>query len=78
MSAIHQPAPPPPSAIAVWVAAHRKLLAAIAGGLITVLVTIYGTDAAWVQALILAGTAAGVYGVPNAKPAPAPAGKAAS
>ena len=53
-----------------WIASHRKLLAAVAGGVVTVLVTIYGTDAAWVQGLILAATAAGVYTLPNtAKPA---------
>lgn len=53
-----------------WIAAHRKLIAALAGGVVTVLVTIYGTTAPWVQALILAATAAGVYTLPN-KAAPA-------
>lgn len=48
-----------------WIAGHRKLLAAVAGGAVTVLVTLYGTDAVWVQALILAATSLGVYTVPN-------------
>lgn len=54
-----------------WAAAHRKLLTAIAGGAVTVLVTYYGTSAVWVQALILTATAAGVYGVPNKVASPA-------
>lgn len=59
--------------VAAWIASHRKVLAAIAGGLVTVAVTIWGTDAAWVQALILAATAAGVYRLPNtAAPRPIP------
>ena len=59
--------------MAAWIAGHRKLIAAVAGGLVTVLVTIYGTDAAWVQAVILAATATGVYTLPNTKPGQAPA-----
>ena len=58
--------------MAAWIAGHRKLLVAIAGALVTVLVTIYGTDAAWVQGIILAASAAGVYTVPNTtRPGPA-------
>lgn len=61
--------------MSAWVAQHRKLLAAIAGAVITVVVQVWGTSTPWVTALILIGTAAGVYRAPN-EPQPAPAGPA--
>lgn len=55
-----------------WVAQHRKLIAAVAGAAVTVVVQVWGTNTPWVTALILIATAAGVYRAPN-EPQPAPA-----
>jgi hypothetical protein len=54
-----------------WIAQHRKLLAAVAGAVVTVVVQVWGTTTPWVTALVLIATAAGVYAAPNA-PRPAP------
>jgi hypothetical protein len=54
---------------ATWAAAHRKLLVAVAGALITVLVQAFGTSNPWVSLAVLAATSFGVYQVPN-RPAP--------
>lgn len=59
-----------------WVAQHRKLIAAIAGALVTVAVQVWGTNTPWITALILVATAAGVYRAPNADPVAAPAAPA--
>lgn len=61
--------------MSAWIAQHRKLLAAVAGAVITVVVQVWGTNTPWVTALILIGTAAGVYRAPN-EPQTAPAAPA--
>jgi hypothetical protein len=58
--------------MSAWAAQHRKLIAAVAGAVVTVVVQVWGTGAPWVTALILIATAAGVYRAPN-EPQPAPA-----
>lgn len=61
--------------MSAWVAQHRKLIAAVAGAVVTVVVQVWGTSTPWVTALILVATAAGVYRAPN-EPQPAPAAPA--
>lgn len=56
-----------------WLAGHRKLLAAAAGALVTVLVDAFGTSNPWVAAMLLAATSFGVYRAPNQAAAPAAA-----
>jgi hypothetical protein len=61
-----------------WTAQHRKLIAAVAGAVVTVVVQVWGTSTPWVTALILVATAAGVYRAPNAGSQPAPAAEPAA
>lgn len=58
--------------MSAWIAQHRKLIAAVAGAVVTVVVQVWGTNTPWVTALILIATAAGVYRAPN-DPQTAPA-----
>lgn len=58
--------------VSAWIAQHRKLIAALAGAAVTVIIQVWGTNTPWVTALVLIATAAGVYRAPNADP-PAPA-----
>ncbi len=48
-----------------WAAQHRKLLTFMAGALITLATSIWGTSNHWVELAILAATGFGVYQVPN-------------
>lgn len=50
---------------AAWIAAHRKLLAAIAGAALTIALQVWGPDNPWVSLAVLAASAAGVYQLPN-------------
>lgn len=61
--------------MSAWIAQHRKLIAAVAGAVVTVVVQVWGTSMPWVTALILIATAAGVYRAPN-EPQSAPAAPA--
>ncbi len=56
--------------MAAWIAAHRKALAAASGAVIVLLVDVYGTNVAWLNLVIAAATAAGVYRVPNRQTSP--------
>lgn len=48
-----------------WTAAHRKLLAAIAGAALTIALQVWGPDNPWVSLAVLAATSLGVYAAPN-------------
>jgi len=61
--------------MSTWIAQHRKLIAAVAGAVVTVAVQVWGTTTPWVTALVLVATAAGVYVAPN-EPQSAPAAPA--
>jgi hypothetical protein len=61
--------------MSAWIAQHRKLIAAVAGAVVTVVVQVWGTNTPWVTALILIAMAAGVYRAPN-EPQAAPAAPA--
>lgn len=45
---------------------YRKFLVAVASVIVTGIVHVYGTNTFWVQEVILAAGALGVYQVPNA------------
>jgi hypothetical protein len=52
-------------AATTWFATHRKFFASIAGLVVLGATVKYGSDNQWVQLIVAAGAALGVYHVPN-------------